>query len=428
MLRALLSSVGLAVGGDEWRQNVRRVSLARLISQAGSSAAWIALVAIVYDRTDGSGVWLAAALVGSFAVRAVAGPWVGALGDRYDRRTVMVVSDLLAAAAFVGLAFADAPLVLVALAVVTALAEAPFAPAANAQLVMLVPVEQRAWATATRSAAVGAGLVIGGVFGGLLVAAVGAPTAFLVNAASFVVSALLVLRVSGGPYRAAPSAAPEHHGVMAGVRLVSGERVLRLTAASVCLGLLGAGMMNTAEYPLFVSLGGGSFAFGIAVAGWGLGLIVGARRARNRQDALSERRLLIVGTALLATGELLSGVIPVVAVVVCLFAVAGIGYGAANAASSLVTQRWAHDAVRARVFGAVDSVYSAAIGIAMASAGVLLATLGARGIFVLGGAIGLVGLLVAERVPPRRERLDEAPAAEAATAEAGPRFAPLSPA
>ena len=48
---------------DEARRNVRRVSIAKLISQAGSGAAWIALVAIVYDRTDGSGVWLAAALV-----------------------------------------------------------------------------------------------------------------------------------------------------------------------------------------------------------------------------------------------------------------------------------------------------------------------------------------------------------------------------
>ena len=117
---------------DEARRNVQRVSIAKLISQAGSGAAWIALVAIVYDRTDGSGVWLAAALVGSFAVRAIAGPWVGALGDRYDRRAVMVVSDLAAAAAFVGLAFADAPIALVALASVAALAEAPFGPAANA--------------------------------------------------------------------------------------------------------------------------------------------------------------------------------------------------------------------------------------------------------------------------------------------------------
>jgi MFS family permease len=411
---------------DQARCNVRRVSIAKLISQAGSGAAWIALVAIVYDRTDGSGLWLAAALVGSFAVRALAGPWVGALGDRFDRRTVMVSSDLAAAAAFVGLAFADEPIVLVLLAAVAALAEAPFGPAANAQLVMLVPEEQRAWATATRSAAIGAGLVIGGVVGGALVAAFGAPATFLVNAVSFVVSAALVLRVTGGPYRAEPSVEPAHEGVWAGVRIVAGERALRLTAASVGLGLLGTGMMNTAEYPLFVQLGSGSFAFGISVAGWGLGLVLGARRARNCHDAAAERRLLIAGMALVGVGQLLSGLIPVVAIVVVLFTMAGVGYGASNAASTLVMQRWAPDAVRARVFGAVDSVYSTAIGIAMASAGVLLALLGARGVFVLGGLIALAGVVVAERMPPRRERHDEAPAADRVVTETGPRLLPLA--
>jgi putative MFS transporter len=210
------------------------------------------------------------------------------------------------------------------------------------------------------------------------------------------------------------------------VRIVAGERALRLTAASVGLGLLGTGMMNTAEYPLFVDLGGGSFAFGIAVAGWGFGLVLGARRARHCREAAAERRLLIAGMALLATGQLLSGLIPVVAIVVVLFTMAGVGYGASNAAQTLVMQRWAPDAVRARVFGAVDSVYSTAIGVAMASAGVLLALLGARGVFVLGGLIALAGVFVAERVPPRRERRDEVPAAEPAVAETGPRLLPLA--
>ena len=61
---------------------------------------------------------------------------------------------------------------------------------------------------------------------------------------------------------------------------------------------------------MFVDLGSSSFAFGIAVGGRGLGLVVGARRARNCDDAATERRLLIVGMALLATGQLLSGLIP----------------------------------------------------------------------------------------------------------------------
>src|SRR5262249_6469012 len=162
----------------------------------------IALIAVVYTRTGGSGAWLTAALVGSFVVSVVAGPWVGAAGDRFDRRTVMVASDLLAAAAFLGLATVHSPLALLALAPAAAAAEAPFGPAAGAQLAMMVPEDRRPSANASLAAGAGAGSVLGAVIGGALVASVGAPTTFLINAASFVVSAALALRVTGGPYRA----------------------------------------------------------------------------------------------------------------------------------------------------------------------------------------------------------------------------------
>src|SRR5947209_8145397 len=164
---------------DELARNIRRLAVARFISTTGSLAAMIALVAVVYNRTDGSGAWLTAALVGSFVVHLLAGPWVGAVGDRFDRRKVMIASDLLAAAAFVGLALAHSPIALVGLALVAAAAEAPFGPAAGAQLAMLVPEEQRAAANASRAAAAGAGSVVGAVMGGALVASVGAPATLL---------------------------------------------------------------------------------------------------------------------------------------------------------------------------------------------------------------------------------------------------------
>jgi MFS family permease len=256
-----------AGGGDELALNVRRLSVARFISVAGSLAAMIALIAVVYQRTGGSGAWLTAALVGSFAVQFLAGPLVGALGDRFDRRTVMVVSDLVAAGAFVGLAAVHSPLALVALALVAAAAESPFGPAAGALVAMLAPDERRASANASLAGGAGAGSVVGAVIGGALVASVGAPTTFLINAASFVVSAAIALRVTGGPYRAERSTEHAHRGLLAGLRLVARESPLRLTVASVGLGYLGGGMINLAEYPLIVHLGGGSLAWGTRLPG-----------------------------------------------------------------------------------------------------------------------------------------------------------------
>ena len=223
----------------------------------GSQAARVAQIAIVYERTHGSGVWLAAVFFTSFAVRALVGPAVGALGDYFDRRAVMVASDVAAAAAFVGIATVRSPVSLLLRSVVAALAEAPLSPAANAQMLMVVPEDQQAWATAQRASANWTGILVGGIVGGALVAAVGAPDAFLINAATFLVSVGCRLhRISGGPYRAEKSTKTEYAGVWAGVRLVLREPALRLSTGSICLGYLGDGMMNVAEYPLFVRIGG----------------------------------------------------------------------------------------------------------------------------------------------------------------------------
>jgi MFS family permease len=418
-----------AAGRDELHRNVRRVSIARLISTSGNQAAIIALMAAVYQRTNHSGVWLGAALLASFSVRVLAGPWVGALGDHFDRRTVMVSSDIAAAVAFVGLAFAHAPLALalVGLAVVAAIAEAPFGAASSAQFAMLVPGEERAWAASMRSAVVGGGILLGGIAGGALVAAFGPSVAFLVNAVSFLISAAIAVRISGGPYRAQRSAEPAHRGVWAGVRLISSERALRFSVATISLGFLGAGMLNLAEYPLFVKIGGGSFAFGIAAAGWGLGQIVGGRSLKRAHNAALERRMLIGGQLVMGIAIVASGVIPFAPVVVVLFAVIGFGNAVSLAAASLVIQRWTPDPVRARVFGAYDSVSSAAIGLAIATAGIGLAALGPRGVFVLGGAIALVSVLAARQVPPRRQPLNKTPTSEQAAAPVDPRVLPLVP-
>jgi MFS family permease len=392
--------LGLRAGGDEHRRNVRRVAIARLVSQAGSQAAVVALLALVYERTHGSGVWLAAIFLSSFVVVVIVfGPLVGMIGDRFDRRTVMIVSDLAAAAAFVGLAFANDPFALLGLSICAAAAQAPFTPAANAQLLMLVPEEMQVWATSVRSTAQWTGVLIGGIAGGILVAAVGAPATFLLNALTFLVSVALVLRISGGSYRAAHSLAQEHHGVWAGIRSLARQPTLRLSCASVCLGVFGAGMMTVAEYPLFVHLGGGSIAYGAGIASWGIGGVVGGHNARRRRDAGRQRDVLVWSQAILALGEIACGIVPSASAVVILFAPAAFGYAAATTAFALIVQRSTADAVRARVFAATDGLCAGALGVALAASGAALPALGPAGVFVCGGTITLAAVLVATRVP-----------------------------
>src|SRR5262249_61649332 len=76
---------------------VRRVTAAQIISIAGTEAAEIALLYAVYQRTR-SAAWVAAALLLTFGTMAIATPLAGSLGDRFDRRVVMVASHLGGAA------------------------------------------------------------------------------------------------------------------------------------------------------------------------------------------------------------------------------------------------------------------------------------------------------------------------------------------
>jgi MFS family permease len=402
-MRHVLDRVAGVGDGETYRRHISFLSAAQLISMTGTTVSYVAIVTVVYQRSGHSGPWVAATLVVMFALGAAVAPWAGALGDRFDRRRVMIGSDLAAATAFVGIAYTHSLPLLAALAGISAVAEAPFGPAAQAFLVMLVPEDRRTWATATRSSSQSAGMLMGGVIGGLTVAAFGGTTAFLINAASFVLSATFVSRIKG-TYRAVPSGDPgEHqHRASEGFRFVFARPALRLTMLTISVSLLGNGLINVAEYPLFSALGGGSEAYGAAVSGFALGGFIAGRVIRRHGNAYSERRLLLIGCALVAAMRGLYGVVPVAGVVVVLFSIGGFAAVTCGISSNLIFQRWTPDHVRARAFAALQASNYAGIGISMAASGLLLTLMTPPRVCVVAGVVGLCALLVAFRIPPRK--------------------------
>ena len=405
---------------EPYRRHVFFLSASNLISGTGSIAAYVALVAVVYDRSHHSGTWVAAALVVAFGVSAALGPWSGHLGDRLDRRRLMIASDLVAAAAFVGIASTHSLPLLVVLAGVCSAAESPSGPAAQALLVMVVPEQHRTWATATRSSSASAGTFLGGAVGGFTVAAFGGSTAFLINAASFVISAALVSRVRG-TFRATRPEGVADSGTWEGFRFVFSLPPLRLTLAATSLCLLGTGMINVAEYPLFVAMGGGSEAYGVAVAGWAIGGFVAGRVIRRQGDPHSERLRLLFGCGLVAVAIGLCGVVPLVGAVVILFSIGGFAASTRGIAATLIYQRWTPDHIRARTFSALGTSNIGAIGVAMIVSGIVLGALTPAGVCIACGLVALLALIVATRVPPHRRDAGGAGPATAEVAESNRR-------
>src|SRR6266540_1613849 len=246
------------------RTAVRRLALARVISVTGSAAAYTALMFEIYDRT-GSSVWLAAALIVTEGVMALV---------------------------------ASSPGPLVAIAFLSALSEAPFWPASSAAIPNLVPEDQVSWANSLVAIGRNIGIMVGPAVGGILLAAVGAPWVFAINAASFAVSAALVVSVRAR-FVGDRSDEGEHRGVWAGFRFLFHEPVLRRISVAWVVLVLGIGMAMVADVPLVDVFGAGSAGFGVMIGLWGAGSILGSLAGRWL-TAATEMRWLILGTALTA--------------------------------------------------------------------------------------------------------------------------------
>ena len=390
---------------------IRRLAIARFVSWAGSQAANIALLALVYERSNGSGEWISAALLAALGARVIASPWAGSLGDYFDRRLVMVGSDLVAAACFVAISQVGSLPLLVALAGVAGMAEAPFGPASGALISMLVPDERRGWANGMLSIGVASGMVLGAAFGGVLVATLGASTAFLVNAGSFVLSAALVISI-GGKFVSGAREHPEQRGVLKGVHFMLETRMVRLTVLSAALVALALGMVNVAELPYFLDIGAGKTGFGVAVAAWAAGQIVGGRLAARVNDARRERLALIAGCGVITAAVAATGALPVFAVVGLVFVAGGLGNAFLNLGFVLIVQRWTPHHLQGRTLAAAEALANTALGVSLVVGGLLLSVLTPRGVFLLAGALGCMAVALTLRTPrqPMPEKPDEQPA------------------
>ena len=242
-----------------------------------------------------------------------------------------------------------------------------------------------------------AGYLLGPLAGGLLLGlGVSTPVLFAADAATFLVSALFVasLRRSFGVGGGTES----HPGVLAGVRLILREPVLRLLVAASMTSLLGIGIVNVAAYPLSLRLGGGTEGYGAMEALLGGGGLVGAALAARLLTTGRARAIVTFSFAISGAGLALAAGAPVLIVALAGMAVAGAGRGLGDVADTTLVQARTADAVRSRVFAAQEGASHVAFSAAMLAGGVLVGVGGARlGVGVAAGC-ALLAALIASRM------------------------------
>ena len=332
----------------EARAKIRRLATGRLISVTGGAAAYTALNYTVWSRTHSPGMQ-ALSLLLTFGVAGIVGPFGGALGDRFDRRKVMIWCEAVSAAFFAAMALAHAPIVLIVLAFGSALAEIPFITTSRAAIPNLVEHEDDvSWANSLVTMGIHAGIAVGPLIGGVLVATAGASWVFGLNALTFLVSIGLTITVRGSYQEARDTEEhDEHRGLLAGLAFLWNDRVLRRLTIAWFVFVLGMGMGMVADAALAEHFGAGAVGFAALIACWGTGSVVGSGAGRFLRPA-TEPVWLVVGSFGIAAAAFAVGFAPAfVLVLVALFAM-GATDGLTMVAETGIMQRRTPDAVRSR--------------------------------------------------------------------------------
>jgi DHA3 family macrolide efflux protein-like MFS transporter len=412
-----------AVGAPTLLERVRRHPYVRLAANGPFSALWAGqLISLFGDRvhqvalaflvlgTTGSAVAVSLVFASATLPNLILGPIAGTLVDRWDQKQVMVVSDLLRAATVVIIPVAAVTSVWLVYPLVFLLTSISifFRPARTAVLPRIVRDDELVTANSATWVAETLADVIGYPLAGLFVAFLGTalPLAFWLDAASYVVSAGLIMAVAIPPVVRATAVAAGASGVLAdmraGWRFLRAEAVLRANTLQAVVAQFSAGII-IALTPVYAErvLQGGTldatavYAFletgigvGNLVGGFFLGL-VGARIAKGRLVIAGyvAYGLCVVGLALVGQVGVAIGL--------------AFGMGVMNMvyvipSQTLFQERTPGDMI-GRVVGFRFSAVYGSMTLAMAVAGLLGEAIGVAEVIGLFGVVtvvaGLAGLL-----------------------------------
>ena len=376
-----------------------------LLSTIGDELARVALTVLVYQRTE-SPLLSAATFAISYLPWLLLGPLLSTLADRFPRHRVLIASDTARAGLVALMAIPGTPLpVLLALLFVVAVCAPPFESARSALMADVLDGDRYAVATSLTNISLQLAQVIGFLLAGALVAALDPSSALLLNALTFVVSAVWL---SAG-LRRRPAPARESGDGSAGVLrdAAEGFRLIRRTPRLLAIigvlwfATLFAYASEGIATPLVEEFGRGTAAVGVLLAANPLGVTIGglvvARLVPpHRREGLVPG-LVVLSLAPLVVAGLIGwlaapGAVPFAAFVALLF-VSGLG-GAWLIPLNVSFVQAVPAAYRGRAFGvAVAGLYGVQ-GIGVLAAGVAAEGIAPSLVVALSGAAGLVAVLL----------------------------------
>jgi MFS family permease len=377
-------------------RDFRQLYIARLVSFAGDWFLVVPLVGLVYEASDSP--FAAAALV---AIRAIPplllSPVTGFVSDRFDRKKVLVATDVIRAGLALSLLATNVisgiwfPFLIAAL---DGGGASFFYPASGAALPNVVPAKDLGPANVMMGSAWGAMAALGAALGGFVSVALSRDAAFTINAVSFVTSAILISTIRVPLQDVSQRVVVGFTTSITDALIYARDnvRIAALLSSKAMHSVSSGGAVGLFAVISFALFDAGDAGTGLLFGARGIGNLVGPIIAFRLVGNSLEKTLGSIGFAMAVWGAsyLLVGIAPTLALATIAVAVGHMGGGTEFTFSTYGLQELSSDGVRGRVFALDFGLFTLASAISALVVGGLAEFIPLRALLVGLGSMAIV--------------------------------------
>ncbi|MDE2857249.1 MAG: MFS transporter [Chloroflexota bacterium] len=385
--------------------------MAQVVSLLGDWFNTIVISAMIVQYTEGTGyqgIAVSAFLIARMIPPLLMRPLAGVLADRFDRKGLLIISDVLRALAVLGLLITTQgpeylPLIYV-FTIIQFLVSSVFEPARNAIMPSVLYRHQLVIGNTLSSITWSAMLAIGAICGGIVAEIFGIRAALLIDSLTFVVSALLVMTVVIPVVPRSEIGQEQRKKLDKSKRsFADGIRHLRERPGTAAALFVKSAQSLTSSDTLLIIYGTQVFVVGdqgitsmaILWAAFGAGAIIGPLLTNRFSDDSVKilRRLISVGFIMIALGWLLWGMSPSLEILALAVVVRSMGGSVNWTYSSVIIQQIVPDEYLGRMFSLDFAGFELVQSIGIILVGVLIDAVGAGSIHVIVYASALIALV-----------------------------------
>jgi MFS family permease len=377
----------------------RMIWTGQIVSDFGDSMTRLALLLLI-NKMTGSVSAIATMTIVLALPRLLFGFIAGVYVDRLNRKTLMIISDILRGSFVLGFILVNSPERIWLLYMIGFLQGAVatfFEPSRMALLPNLVPAEGLLSANSVSQTSQNIFYMLGNAAAGVLVGTLGtyAPI-FLVNSVTFFTSAILISQIR---YQHQPAQSMSKMNAQIflgqlweGVKISFGNRILFGTIAAISLTMLGVGAVNVLMIPMLINdLHIPETWLGATNAGQVIGILISGGLIAGLSSRFRSTNLVVIG--LIGFGISMAGIAGAGSIwyIILIQFVAGLFIPAITASTQTILQVAVPDSLRGRTGAARMVLIILSNLVSMGMAGILADKIGARNVFIISGACAVLG-------------------------------------